>query len=90
VIDELGSEVPPRWQVGQRVGVGWHAWHCGYCDACRRSNYYACRTGIQVTGISFDGGYADYMIAPATALAVMPADLRAVEAAPPICGQDGL
>jgi len=84
-IAALGSGVPPRWQVGQRVGVGWHAWHCGYCDTCRRGDYYACQTGIQVTGISFDGGYAEYMIAPATALALVPSELRAAEAAPLMC-----
>jgi D-arabinose 1-dehydrogenase-like Zn-dependent alcohol dehydrogenase len=84
-IDELGKDVPPRWQVGQRVGVGWHAWHCGYCDHCRRADFFACQTGIQVTGISFDGGYADYMIAPATALALVPAELRAAEGAPLMC-----
>ena len=85
VIDELGVDVPPRWQVGQRVGVGWHAWHCGYCDHCRRADYYACQTGVQVTGISFDGGYADYMIAPATALALVPSELHAAKAAPLMC-----
>jgi alcohol dehydrogenase/propanol-preferring alcohol dehydrogenase len=85
VIDALGPNVPPRWQVGQRVGVGWHAWHCGYCDPCRRGDYFACQTGIQVTGISFDGGYADYMIAPVTALALVPSELRAAEAAPLMC-----
>jgi D-arabinose 1-dehydrogenase-like Zn-dependent alcohol dehydrogenase len=85
VIDSVGKETPPRWKPGQRVGVGWHAWHCGYCDSCRRSDYYACQTGIQVTGISFDGGYAEYMIAPATALALMPTDLSMTEAAPLMC-----
>ena len=84
-IAALGAVVPPRWQVGQRVGVGWHAWHCGYCDTCRRGDYYACQTGIQVTGISFDGGYAEYMIAPATALALVPSELRAADAAPLMC-----
>jgi D-arabinose 1-dehydrogenase-like Zn-dependent alcohol dehydrogenase len=84
-IAALGAVVPPRWQVGQRVGVGWHAWHCGYCDTCRRGDYYACQTGIQVTGISFDGGYAEYMIAPATALALVPSELRAAAAAPLMC-----
>ena len=69
VIDAVGKDVPQRWQAGQRVGVGWHAWHCGYCDNCRRGDFFACQTGVQVTGISFDGGYADYMVAPATALA---------------------
>lgn len=85
VIDALGSDVPPRWQPGQRVGVGWHAAQCGYCDPCRRSDFYACQTGIQVTGISFDGGYADYMLAPITALARLPDDLSPVEAAPLMC-----
>jgi hypothetical protein len=78
-------DVPARWAAGQRVEVGWHAWQCGYCDSCRRSDFFACQTGIQVTGISFDGGYADYMVAPATALAQMPADLPAAETAPRIC-----
>jgi D-arabinose 1-dehydrogenase-like Zn-dependent alcohol dehydrogenase len=81
----LGKEVPPRWKVGQRVGVGWHAWHCGYCDSCRRHEYFACQTGIQVTGISLDGGYADYMVAPANALAVVPEELAAQDAAPLMC-----
>src|SRR5881394_381977 len=85
VIDALGRDVPPRWAVGQRVGVGWHAWHCGYCDNCRRGDFFACQTGVKVTGMSFDGGYAEYMIAPATALAVMPAELPAADAAPLMC-----
>jgi D-arabinose 1-dehydrogenase-like Zn-dependent alcohol dehydrogenase len=77
--------VPPRWAAGQRVGVGWHAWHCGYCDNCRRADFFACQTGVKVTGVSFDGGYADYMVAPATALAVVPADLSAPDGAPLMC-----
>lgn len=85
VIDDVGKDVPSRWTHGQRVGVGWHAWHCGFCDSCRRSDFFACQTGIKVTGISFDGGYADYMVAPASALAVLPAELSAVEAAPLMC-----
>jgi D-arabinose 1-dehydrogenase-like Zn-dependent alcohol dehydrogenase len=85
VIDAVGKDVPARWQAGQRVGVGWHAWHCGYCDSCRRSDFYACETGIQVTGIAIDGGYAEYMIAPATALALVPAELPAADAAPLMC-----
>jgi D-arabinose 1-dehydrogenase-like Zn-dependent alcohol dehydrogenase len=85
VIDALGRDVPPRWKVGQRVGVGWHAWHCGYCDNCRRGDFFACQTGVQVTGISFDGGYADYMVAPATALALVPAELAAPDGAPLMC-----
>ena len=73
VIDAAGRNVPERWQPGQRVGVGWHAWHCLSCDNCRRGDFFACQTGVKVTGISFDGGYADYMVAPATALARVPA-----------------
>ena len=85
VIDALGKDVPPRWKAGQRVGIGWHAWHCGYCDSCRRSEFFACQTGVQVTGISFDGGYAEYMIAPATGLAEVPEELESLDAAPLMC-----
>ena len=85
VIDALGTGVPPRWTVGQRVGVGWHGWHCGYCDSCRRGDFFACQTGVKVTGIAFDGGYADYMLAPAVALAATPAQLPAPDAAPLMC-----
>jgi D-arabinose 1-dehydrogenase-like Zn-dependent alcohol dehydrogenase len=85
VVDAVGNDVPPRWQAGQRVGVGWHAWHCGYCDSCRRGDFFACQTGVKVTGVSFDGGYADYMVAPATALALVPAELPAPDAAPLMC-----
>jgi D-arabinose 1-dehydrogenase-like Zn-dependent alcohol dehydrogenase len=85
VIDALGKDVPSRWKVGQRVGVGWHAWHCGYCDSCRRGDFFACQTGVQVTGIALDGGYADYMIAPVTAIATVPSELPAPDAAPLMC-----
>ena len=85
VIDAAGQDVPERWQPGQRVGVGWHAWHCFSCDNCRRGDFFACQTGAQVTGISFDGGYADYLVAPATALARVPAQLPAPDAAPLMC-----
>jgi len=85
VIDAVGKDVPARWQPGQRVGVGWHAWHCGTCDTCRHGNFFACEAGVQVTGIAFDGGYADYMIAPTTALAVVPQALASVDAAPLMC-----
>ena len=85
VIDAVGKDVPARWTPGQQVGVGWHAWHCGSCDACRRSDFFACASGVKVTGISFDGGYADYMVAPATALALMPGGLSAADAAPLMC-----
>ena len=85
VIDAVGKDVPGRWQAGQRVGVGWHAWHCFSCDNCRRGDFFACQTGAQVTGISFDGGYGDYLVAPATALARVPAELPAPDAAPLMC-----
>src|ERR1044071_5761710 len=85
VIDAGGKDVPGRWRAGQRVGVGWHAWHCFSCDNCRRGDFFACQTGARVTGISFDGGYADYLVAPATALARVPAQLPAPDAAPLMC-----
>jgi D-arabinose 1-dehydrogenase-like Zn-dependent alcohol dehydrogenase len=85
LIDAVGKDVPARWKTGQRVGVGWHAWHCGYCDPCRRGDFFACQTGVQVTGISLDGGYADYMIAPYTAVALVPAELAAADGAPLMC-----
>src|SRR4051812_44292731 len=85
VIDAVGPDVPPRWREGQRVGAGWHAWHCSYCDNCRRGNFFACQNGPKVTGLSFDGGYADYMIAPWTALALVPDALPATDGAPLMC-----
>jgi D-arabinose 1-dehydrogenase-like Zn-dependent alcohol dehydrogenase len=83
-IDAIGSGIV-GWAVGQRVGVGWHGGNCGYCDACRRGDAFACETETLVTGVTHDGGYADYMIAAATALARVPADLSSVEAAPLMC-----
>jgi D-arabinose 1-dehydrogenase-like Zn-dependent alcohol dehydrogenase len=84
LIDAVGPGVA-GWNPGQRVGVGWHGGPCGHCDACRRGNFFACQTDPQVTGITYDGGYADYMIASAGALALVPAELSAVEAAPLMC-----
>lgn len=83
VIDAVGAGVP-GWRPGQKVGVGWNGGYCGHCDHCRRGNFFACVTG-QVTGITYDGGYAEYLIAPASAVALMPAELPAVEAAPLMC-----
>jgi D-arabinose 1-dehydrogenase-like Zn-dependent alcohol dehydrogenase len=83
VIDAVGAGVP-GWEPGQRVGVGWNGGYCGYCDHCRRGEFFACVRG-QVTGISYDGGYGEYMVAPASAVARMPADLPAAEAAPLMC-----
>jgi alcohol dehydrogenase len=84
VIDAIGPDVA-RWQVGQRVGVGWHGGNCGYCDACRRGNLFACETETRITGITYDGGYADFMIARAEALAAVPEGLSAADAAPLMC-----
>jgi D-arabinose 1-dehydrogenase-like Zn-dependent alcohol dehydrogenase len=83
VVDAVGAGVT-TWAVGQRVGVGWNGGFCGVCAACRRGDLFACVTK-QVTGLTSDGGYADYMIAPASALAAIPAELSAVEAAPLLC-----
>ncbi len=82
-IDALGAGVK-GWKVGDRVGVGWHGGHCGHCPSCRRGDFITCQNG-EVPGISYDGGYAEYMIAPAVALAHIPEELSAVEAAPLMC-----
>ena len=84
IVDAVGSGVA-GWTTGQRVGVGWHGGHCGYCDNCRRGDFFACQVALLTTGISFDGGYADYMIAPAKALASVPEDLSSVDSAPLMC-----
>jgi D-arabinose 1-dehydrogenase-like Zn-dependent alcohol dehydrogenase len=84
IIDAIGTGVV-GWKPGQRVGVGWHGGHCGYCDSCRRGDFVACQIAPQVTGISYDGGYAEYMIAPAGTLALIPEELSAVDAGPLMC-----
>jgi D-arabinose 1-dehydrogenase-like Zn-dependent alcohol dehydrogenase len=71
LIDAIGSGVA-GWTVGQRVGVGWHGGNCGYCNACRHGDAFACETETRVTGVTYDGGYADYMIATTEALAPIP------------------
>jgi D-arabinose 1-dehydrogenase-like Zn-dependent alcohol dehydrogenase len=83
VIDAVGTGAG-RWQPGQAVGVGWNGGYCGQCDHCRRGDLFACVTA-QVTGITYDGGYGEYMIAPASAVALMPAELSPVDAAPLMC-----
>jgi D-arabinose 1-dehydrogenase-like Zn-dependent alcohol dehydrogenase len=72
------------WNVGDRVGVGWHGGHCGRCDRCRRGDFITCRY-LRVPGIAYDGGYAQYVVAPAGALARIPTALPAREAAPLMC-----
>jgi D-arabinose 1-dehydrogenase-like Zn-dependent alcohol dehydrogenase len=84
VVDAVGQGVA-QWKPGQRVGVGWHAGHCGYCNNCSRGDFFACQTSTLVSGLTFDGGYADYMVAPAEGIAAIPEELSAVEAAPLMC-----
>jgi D-arabinose 1-dehydrogenase-like Zn-dependent alcohol dehydrogenase len=84
VVDAVGQDVA-QWKPGQRVGVGWHAGHCGYCNNCSRGDFFACQTSTLVSGLTFDGGYADYMVAPAEGIAAIPEELSAVEAAPLMC-----
>jgi alcohol dehydrogenase/propanol-preferring alcohol dehydrogenase len=83
VIDAVGTGVV-GWIEGQRVGVGWHGGYCGHCEQCRRGDFFACQWG-QITGITNDGGYADYMIAHSSALALLPEELSVVEAGPLVC-----
>ena len=82
-IDAVGADVT-QWKPGQRVGVGWHGGHCFVCDPCRRGNFILCQVE-KITGISYDGGYAEYVVVPAEAVAAMPDDLPADEAAPLLC-----
>jgi D-arabinose 1-dehydrogenase-like Zn-dependent alcohol dehydrogenase len=84
LIDALGAGVV-GWTPGERVGVGWNGGYCGYCDACRRGNFFACQSWTRVTGVTLDGGYADYLIAHASALARVPAELSDVDGAPLMC-----
>ncbi|HWR53497.1 MAG TPA: alcohol dehydrogenase [Bryobacteraceae bacterium] len=84
VVDAVGSDVA-RWTPGQCVGVGWNGGHCGYCDACRRGDFFACQTFTAITGITYDGGYAEYMVARAEALARVPDELSPAGAAPLMC-----
>jgi D-arabinose 1-dehydrogenase-like Zn-dependent alcohol dehydrogenase len=85
LIDAVGANVPPRWTIGERVGIGWNGGYCGYCDSCRRGNFFACETSTQVTGVTRDGGYAEYLVTPFSALATVPKELSAEEAAPLMC-----
>jgi D-arabinose 1-dehydrogenase-like Zn-dependent alcohol dehydrogenase len=83
VIESLGEGVN-GWEVGQRVGVGWFGGNCGYCEPCRRGDLIGCRH-MEIPGITADGGYADYVVVNARALASMPDDLADVDAAPLMC-----
>jgi len=83
IIDELGAGVS-EWKTGQRVGVGWHGGQDGTCLSCRRGDFRNCRN-VKIPGISYDGGYQEYMVAPVEALAAIPESLSDVEAAPLLC-----
>jgi len=83
VIDAVGSEVP-HWKPGQRVGIGWLGSYCGYCESCRRGSLITC-ANQRITGITMDGGYQDYVLAPFEALASIPDEITPVEAGPLMC-----
>jgi propanol-preferring alcohol dehydrogenase len=82
-VDAVGDGVVP-WNVGDRVGVGWHGGHCSVCEPCRRGDFVNCNNE-KITGISHDGGYAEYVVVPAESLARIPDGLSAEEAAPLLC-----
>ena len=84
VIDAVGAAVS-GWQTGTRVGIGWSPGACGYCGQCRHSNLFACENIQGATGVTRDGGYATHMLAHASALARVPAELDSVESAPLLC-----
>src|SRR5438445_3042437 len=83
VIDDVGAGVT-GWKKGQRVGVGWHGGQDGTCIACRRGDFANC-LNLKIPGISYDGGYQEYMLAPVEALAAMPESLDPAEASPLMC-----
>jgi D-arabinose 1-dehydrogenase-like Zn-dependent alcohol dehydrogenase len=84
VVDAIGSGVS-GWSEGSRAGVGWNGGYCGYCENCRRGNFFACQTATYITGLTSDGGYADYVVARSEGVAHMPEGLSPVEAAPLMC-----
>lgn len=83
IVDAVGANVT-AWKKGDRVGVGWHGGHCFQCDACRRGLFINCEKAL-ITGISYDGGYAQYAVVPQAAVARIPAELEATEAGPLLC-----
>ena len=82
-IKKLGSD-SKYWKIGQRVGIGWHGGHCGYCRACRNGQFGSCENAL-VTGLSIDGGYAEYMVARMEVLNPIPNELDSIKAAPLLC-----
>lgn len=83
VIDALGEDTG-NWKVGQRVGIGWHGGHCKICNSCRRGDFMTC-SYFQIPGVTYDGGYADYVIVPTEALALIPDNLSPTEVGPLMC-----
>jgi D-arabinose 1-dehydrogenase-like Zn-dependent alcohol dehydrogenase len=83
VIDAVGDGVS-QWKKGQRVGVGWHGGHDGTCLSCRRGDFGNCQN-MKIAGVSYDGGYQEYMVAPAEAVVAIPESLSDVDAAPLLC-----
>ncbi|PRX46352.1 alcohol dehydrogenase [Salegentibacter salegens] len=83
IIEEVGARVN-NWKKGQRVGVGWHGGHCFECEPCRRGDFISCENG-KISGISYDGGYAEFMTAPQEAVVNIPEELSSAEAAPLLC-----
>lgn len=82
-VDSVGEGVP-QWKVGQRVGIGWYGGNCRSCEPCRRGDLVACQNP-SIPGLTYDGGYAEYVVAPAEALAAVPDSLKSVDAAPLLC-----
>jgi D-arabinose 1-dehydrogenase-like Zn-dependent alcohol dehydrogenase len=83
LVDAIGEGVP-QWKVGQRVGIGWYGGHCRRCEPCRRGDMVACQNPM-IPGITYDGRYADYVVAPAEALAAVPEGFESADAAPLLC-----
>jgi D-arabinose 1-dehydrogenase-like Zn-dependent alcohol dehydrogenase len=84
VVDAIGPGVA-GWTRGESVGIGWHGGHCGHCESCRRGDFVTCQVAPQVPGITYDGGYAEYVVAPAASLARIPKELDPVNAGPLMC-----
>jgi D-arabinose 1-dehydrogenase-like Zn-dependent alcohol dehydrogenase len=82
-IESVGEDVS-AWSPGERVGVGWHGGHCFHCESCRRGDFVTCENA-QICGISYDGGYAEYVVVPQEAVAAIPDELSSVDAAPLLC-----
>ncbi len=82
-VDSVGEGVT-QWKPGQRAGIGWYGGHCRKCEPCRRGDLVACQNPL-IPGVTYDGGYADYIVAPAEALAAIPDSLNSVDAAPLLC-----